>query len=57
VAWNVTLTGTGAAATVVTWTMSGIPTKYVRQALSNPSIAAFLADRGMALARDMQGGG
>lgn len=56
VAWNVTLTGTGAAATVVTWTMSGIPTKYVRQALSNPSIAAFLADRGMALARDMQGG-
>ena len=57
VAWNVTLTGTGAAATVVTWTMSGIPTRYVRQALSNPSIAAFLADRGMALARDMQGGG
>lgn len=57
VAWNVTLTGTGAAATVVTWTMSGIPTKYVRQALSNPSIASFLADRGMAIARDMQGGG
>ncbi len=55
--FNVTLQNTSAtAAQFVGWTMSGIPLEDWERAVSDPDVAEFLVQRGMALARSTQGG-
>jgi len=54
---NVLLTNTNtAAAEVITWQMSGIPNEAINRAMLDPDVVAFLAGRGLEIARAAQAG-
>ena len=53
---TVGITNINAAAQIITWQMSGIPNEAMHRALLDPDVVAFLANRGLEIARSAQAG-